>query len=584
MNKLEKKILLLEEKLNDVKSQNNELNINIEELYDTINDIKFPDTDKKNITRNNKTSGNRQTPILKRSNRKRKNINYSELDDDPELIDIDEGNITDPDYNIDLDKQQQLQQQQQLEKINDTNNNKYNTKFIDDLISKIPSPEPYIKFQALSFHKNLILNQPQLDTNEIAKHIIFFLNQPNTIREEQINQFNNIINLNDETIPKLFKIINSSLDTYYKKIALNKLKILESMKPEDNEYFKLSQWIDNFLDIPFNIFQKPKYTDETIISKPADYLQNSRTHLDTIIYGQKHTKEHIIQILAKMITNPKTLGSVFAIYGEAGTGKTTLIKNGLSYIFGLPFVFISLGGAQDRSFLTGSNYVYEGSSCGKILQALKQAKCMNPIFYFDELDKISMTDKGNDIMNLLIHLTDYTQNSHFIDEYMDGISVDLSKATFIFSFNNPKLVSPILLDRMEIIKFRSYSVEQKMHIARNYLLPNIVKNIFGNISLLYNFIIPDNILYKIVSPDILTSGNNYKHITNKKIKINNKLTMKKKIIENKLPGGVRYINKKLENILSKINVEMISGNKITYKDINKNYNNLQNKIDIIIKL
>ena len=181
-----------------------------------------------------------------------------------------------------------------------------------------------------------------------------------------------------------------------------------------------------------------------------------------------------------MITNPKTMGSVFAIHGEAGTGKTTLIKEGLSQVFGLPFVFISLGGAQDRTFLSGSNYVYEGSNCGKIIQSLKQAKCMNPIFYFDELDKVSQTEKGQEIMNLLIHLTDYTQNSHFLDDYMDGITVDLSRATFIFSFNDKNLISPILLDRMELIRFKSYSSAQKIHIARAYLLPSVVKNVLNN--------------------------------------------------------------------------------------------------------
>jgi ATP-dependent Lon protease len=263
-----------------------------------------------------------------------------------------------------------------------------------------------------------------------------------------------------------------------------------------------------------------------------------------------------------MIRNPKTLGSVFAIYGEAGTGKTTLIKDGLSHVFGLPFIFISLGGAQDRATLTGSNYVYEGSSCGKIIQSLKQSQCMNPIFYFDELDKTSGTEKGNEIINLLIHLTDYTQNSHFMDDYMDGIAIDLSRATFIFSFNNKNKVSPILLDRMEIIKFKSYSNEEKMVIARNFLLPSVVKNVFNDSSI--KFVISDANMSKIVC-----NGSFVKKIFNRKYlklgKIMKNVSRRKK--ENKSScnsnsnssgnsnGGVRYIKKILERIVSRINLQ-----------------------------
>ena len=331
-----------------------------------------------------------------------------------------------------------------------------------------------------------------------------------------------------------------------------------------------------------------------------------------------------MEILAKMIRNPKTLGSVFAIHGEAGTGKTTLIKDGLSEIFGLPFIFISLGGAHDRAFLTGSNYVYEGSMCGKIIQSLKQSQCMNPIFYFDELDKVSNTDKGQEIINLLIHLTDYTQNTNFMDDYMDGIVLDLSKATFIFSFNDKNKISPILLDRMELIKFNSYTLAEKQHISRNYLLPKIITNIFGTTNTI-DIIISEQNLEKIVSipernrykrkitninttnnpipnvnPDTINTNNNpipkiakttkytkTKIYNNNNKIINKKINKKKKkyykdIIINNLEkvnnyGGIRYIKKRLEKIISKVNLDIIM-NKIKISKnktliINENYIN-----------
>ena len=142
--------------------------------------------------------------------------------------------------------------------------------------------------------------------------------------------------------------------------------------------------------------------------------------------------------MAQQIRNPSCQGGVIALYGPPGTGKTELIKKGIAKAMDKPFIFISLGGAQDSSYLDGHSFTYEGSIYGRIAQALIDAKCMNPIIYFDELDKVSNTDKGQEIINVLIHLTDYTQNSHFMDDYMDGIVVDLSRATFIFSFNEFK--------------------------------------------------------------------------------------------------------------------------------------------------
>ena len=315
--------------------------------------------------------------------------------------------------------------------------------------------------------------------------------------------------------------------------------------------------------------------DTLILQTPSLYLTEAQQHLDKVIYGQQETKRHIIEILAKMITNPKTMGSVFAIQGDAGTGKTTLIKDGLSEVFGLPFIFISLGGAQDRPFLSGSNYVYEGSACGKILQSLKQSQCMNPIFYFDELDKVSNTDKGQEIINMLIHLTDYTQNNHFMDDYMDGIVIDLSRATFIFSFNDKLKISPILLDRMEIIKFHPYTLTEKKHIANTFLLPNIIKNIFGDNK---KEIVLTNIqLEQIVKiPGVYTNTNtsSTKNVSGTSkihnvITKNNLINKKRKYNYNsnsninsncKKYGGVRYIKKRLERLVSKINVEIITGN------------------------
>jgi len=180
-----------------------------------------------------------------------------------------------------------------------------------------------------------------------------------------------------------------------------------------------------------------------------------------------------MQMLGQLITNPKAIGSAIAIHGPAGTGKTTLVKEGISKILNRPFAFIALGGATDSSFLEGHGYTYEGSTWGKIVQILIDSKCMNPVIYFDELDKISDTPKGEEIAGILTHLTDTSQNSQFHDKYFTEIDFDLSKCLFIFSYNDESKVNPILKDRMYRIQTKGYSQKQKSVISNNYLLPKI---------------------------------------------------------------------------------------------------------------
>jgi ATP-dependent Lon protease len=150
-----------------------------------------------------------------------------------------------------------------------------------------------------------------------------------------------------------------------------------------------------------------------------------------------------------------------------------LVKEGISKILNRPFAFIALGGATDSSFLEGHSYTYEGSTWGKIVQILIDSKCMNPVIYFDELDKISDTPRGEEIAGILTHLTDTSQNSQFHDKYFAEIDFDLSKCLFIFSYNDETKVNTILKDRMYRIQTKGYDLKQKTVIGNDYLLPRI---------------------------------------------------------------------------------------------------------------
>ena len=159
------------------------------------------------------------------------------------------------------------------------------------------------------------------------------------------------------------------------------------------------------------------------------------------------------------------------------THNTALIKNGIAKALDWPFQFISLGGDSDASTYTGHQLVYESSHCGKIVNSLIASKSMSTILMFDEIDKLSQTPKGEEVMNLLIHLTDPVQNGDFEDKYLAGVPIDLSKVMFIFSANDVNKIDRILLDRMMVINLNGYDVKQKTTIAEQYLLPIAVHDV-----------------------------------------------------------------------------------------------------------
>ena len=281
------------------------------------------------------------------------------------------------------------------------------------------------------------------------------------------------------TVDKPYRILllEANIPHEFKIAALKKLSIMENMDPSMGEYFKLKNWVDTFMRIPFNKVHNLPLTLSDGLDKCNTYMQSAISTLDKAVYGLDDAKMQIMQLIGQWIVNPDAGGTAVAIKGPMGTGKTTLVKEGISKILNRPFALIALGGATDSSFLEGHGYTYEGSTWGKIVDILIQTKCTNPIIYFDELDKISDTPKGEEIIGILTHLIDSTQNNNYHDKYFSEIDFDLSKALFIFSYNDESKVNPILLDRMYRISTKGYDNKEKTVIARNYLLPAIAKQI-----------------------------------------------------------------------------------------------------------
>lgn len=274
--------------------------------------------------------------------------------------------------------------------------------------------------------------------------------------------------------PYRFKMLDLDIPEHLKSIALKKMSSFQKMEPGSGEYFKLKNWIDAFMSIPFNTY---KNFDISLAKDGAEkcreFMTKSTQIMDEAVYGLNDAKMQIMQMIGTWITNPNAIGNAVAIKGPPGTGKTTLVKEGISKVLQRPFSFIALGGSTDSSFLEGHGYTYEGSTWGKIVSILMESKCMNPVIYFDELDKVSETPKGEEIIGILTHLIDSSQNSEFHDKYFSEIKFDLSKCLFIFSYNDESKINPILRDRMYKIQTKGYDAKEKAIIARKHLLPAI---------------------------------------------------------------------------------------------------------------
>lgn len=303
--------------------------------------------------------------------------------------------------------------------------------------------------------------------------------------------------------PYRLSLLESSIPAKYKATVLQKLNILRTMEPGDPEYYKMKNWIDTFMRIPIGIYKSLSVNMSDGTERCQDFMEKSIQTLDDCVYGLNDAKMQIIQMIGQWMTNPTSMGTAIAIQGPMGTGKTSIVKEGISKILGREFAFIALGGAGDASFLEGHSYTYEGSSWGKILQIIIDSKCMNPVIYFDELDKLSDSPRGVEIASILTHLTDTTQNSEFHDKYFSEMSFDLSKCLFIFSYNDESKVNPILKDRMYRIQTKGYSAKEKITIAKNYMLPKIREQVNFDEGMI---VIPDDTLEYIITKSSFTKN------------------------------------------------------------------------------
>jgi ATP-dependent Lon protease len=341
--------------------------------------------------------------------------------------------------------------------------------FLDYLMHKYSKAGPSTRSQS----KIPAVKMPmQLSKSELE----YFKNQTPQRRDSLMSLMKKMtdLSMSEGDVPHKFRILELPISDYIKSNVIKKITAVEEMGTDSGEAYKLRNWIDAFLKIPFGKIVPLPVTLEHGPMMCNAFMTEARRTMDKHIYGMVPAKTQILQIIAQLVVNPKSVGNVIALQGSMGVGKTSLARNAIAEVMKRPFEFFSLGGASDIAGFVGHSYTYEGSMWGRIADSLMHAGAMNPVMYFDELDKVSTTPHGDEIVNMMIHLTDRSQNSQFHDRYFSGVDFDLSQCLFVFSFNDIDKVHPILRDRMTVIHCGGYNEIDKKVILKDYIWPQLL--------------------------------------------------------------------------------------------------------------
>jgi ATP-dependent Lon protease len=337
-------------------------------------------------------------------------------------------------------------------------------------------PKRYkIKKESEIVQKFFKLMTTPVETETIDDHIDQFKGLKEEEQQRMIKALENRPKVKEQ--PVMFKILNMKTTPEIQAQLMAKYNNLQSLDPGSGEYFKMRNWLEKATALPLGIRKEMPIKVEDGPEVCQEFMTRARKCLDDAIYGQDEAKLQIMQFIASKITNPHARGMSLLLIGPPGIGKTSLIKQGIAKALDWPFQFISLGGDSDASTFSGHQLVYEGSHCGKIVNSLVAAKSMSMVLMFDELDKVSTTAKGEEIQNLLVHLTDPTQNGDFEDKYLSGIPLDLSQSMFVFSANDINKIDKVLLDRFVVVNLEGYNSKEKTEIAERFLLPGALKEV-----------------------------------------------------------------------------------------------------------
>jgi len=307
-----------------------------------------------------------------------------------------------------------------------------------------------VEFQKLEL-KNDIQSKVQSDMSQQQRE--YFLHQQMKTIQEELGG----VSQDDELEEMRMRGKKKKWSEKIKKHFNKELSKMQRMNPQVAEYSIQRNYLDLFLDLPWDEFSKDKFD-----------LKRAKRILDRDHYGLDDVKERIIEYLAVLKLRNDMKSPILCLYGPPGVGKTSLGKS-VAEALGREYVRISLGGLRDEAEIRGHRKTYIGAMPGRIIQSLKKAGTSNPVFVLDEIDKLSNGHNG-DPSSALLEVLDPEQNSEFHDNFLE-MGFDLSKVMFIATANNMSTIQPALRDRMEIINVTGYTIEEKVEIAKQHLLP-----------------------------------------------------------------------------------------------------------------
>lgn len=270
--------------------------------------------------------------------------------------------------------------------------------------------------------------------------------------------------------PLKYQILASKADISIKLIMMEKFKSLAIYDKTSSEYGYELTTLNQLLKIPWQteVSLPIKISDQSEVIQ--QYLLNTMTFLDSVTYGQNKAKSTLLLELTRYLENPSSQGFILGVKGPPGSGKTTLISQGLAKILNRPFFRVDLGGAKHSDSLFGTRKVFDRSDAGDLVKILINARCINPIILFDELDKISTSEYGHELSNALNDLTDINRNHSILDQYL-GISIDFSKVIIVFAYNSSDQIQETLRSRIHEIEIEPYTIQDKIQIATKFFIP-----------------------------------------------------------------------------------------------------------------
>jgi len=335
-------------------------------------------------------------------------------------------------------------------------NEKQNLLKINDLHKRAIQTLKYmnVEFQRLEL-KNDIQSKVQHDMNQQQRE--YFLQQQIKTIQEELGGVSYEEEIDDMKKKALKKLWDNKTKMHFEK----EMGKLQRMNPQVAEYSIQRNYLDLYLDLPWNYYSKDKLD-----------LKRAERILDRDHFGLDEVKKRIIEYLAVLKLRNDMKSPILCLHGPPGVGKTSLGKS-IAEALGREYVRISLGGLRDEAEIRGHRKTYIGAMPGRILQSLKKAGTSNPVFVLDEIDKLTNSNQG-DPSSAMLEVLDPEQNSEFYDNFLE-MGYDLSKVMFVATSNSLSSIHPALLDRMEIINVNGYTIEEKFQIGKKYLLPKQLK-------------------------------------------------------------------------------------------------------------